>query len=403
MNIGILTYHWVSNFGANLQTLSTYKYIESTGNNPVIIDWIPEDLENYYSKCVAPEQNEMHHSFASHYFVNRTQLCRNSEDIAKEIVANDIKMVLIGSDAVFTYQPYWSRFSIGRRGVHYSKPYIDSDFPNPFWGEFVDLVRDDVIIVAMSASAQNTPYTKIKSEKRKRAFEKALGKFSFLSVRDVWTQKMLSYLTHNKVLPTITPDPVFAFNQNVRPSDTKEYICKKYNLSENYALFSSSNPCNHFTDEWLHDLSDRFADNSIELVELPKTLQATRRLDRYISFPIPPMDWYNLIKFSQGYIGELMHPVLVSLHNAVPVFALDTYGFTKGGKLDIESSKTYQIMNRFNLLDNYYNRLYNTAIPSPLDVSSRILGFDREECEKESLSMYKSYLGMMNNIMSLTK
>ena len=50
---GILTYHWVSNFGAQLQTLSTYKCIEKSGNMPIIINWIPDDLKKYYDNKLA--------------------------------------------------------------------------------------------------------------------------------------------------------------------------------------------------------------------------------------------------------------------------------------------------------------------------------------------------------------
>ena len=52
MKIGILTYHFVSNFGANIQTLSTFEYFRNVGHDPVIINWIPTDLEQYYNNVV---------------------------------------------------------------------------------------------------------------------------------------------------------------------------------------------------------------------------------------------------------------------------------------------------------------------------------------------------------------
>ena len=39
MRIGLLTYHWVANYGANLQALSTYCYLDNNGYNPIIINW----------------------------------------------------------------------------------------------------------------------------------------------------------------------------------------------------------------------------------------------------------------------------------------------------------------------------------------------------------------------------
>ena len=43
MKIGILTYHSVYNFGANLQVLSTVGYLKNNGFEPIVINWIPED------------------------------------------------------------------------------------------------------------------------------------------------------------------------------------------------------------------------------------------------------------------------------------------------------------------------------------------------------------------------
>lgn len=36
-----------------------------------------------------------------------------------------------------------------------------------------------------------------------------------------------------------------------------------------------------------------------------------------ISLPLSPIDWYALIKYSSGYIGNNMHPIVVSLHNQI--------------------------------------------------------------------------------------
>ena len=106
--IGILTYHWVSNFGAQLQTLSTYKRIEKTGNIPVIINWIPEDLKKYYERSVSAEQNKAHLQYMDTHYTNITDVCRDKYDIANAIDKEEIDLVIIGSDAVFSYLPFWA-------------------------------------------------------------------------------------------------------------------------------------------------------------------------------------------------------------------------------------------------------------------------------------------------------
>lgn len=56
MKIGILTYHWVANFGANLQTLSTVCLFKKNGFIPIVINWIPLDCELKYQSSTPVEQ-----------------------------------------------------------------------------------------------------------------------------------------------------------------------------------------------------------------------------------------------------------------------------------------------------------------------------------------------------------
>lgn len=395
MKVGILTYHWVANFGANLQTLSTINYIVKRGDEPIVINWIPEDLERYYTECTTTGQIETHKKFAHQYY-KTTNICRNSTDIAEEIKNNHIDFVIIGSDAVLTYTPFIQRFKLSRRGLRYYKPIIDSDFPNPFWGDFASLVPN-VPVALMSVSAQNTKYNLIVSSNRKKNFNDALQHFSFISVRDIWTRRMLNYLSDNTIVSTITPDPVFGFNYNHPAYFTKAQILAKFNLPEKYMLFTSSPDI--LKDEWMSQIESLFSDDGYRSFELPKP-QGLQNLSlkNKIQLPISPLEWYYLIKYSGGYIGELMHPTLVSLHNSVPFFSLDTYGFKKGGKVDYESSKIYHILNRYGLLSNYYSILQHKNFPTPKEVFSAIKSFDFKKCEEKSGMMYEEYKVMMDGL-----
>lgn len=397
MNIGILTYHWVSNFGANLQALSTYRNIELAGHHPIFINWIPYDLEQYYKTVVPEVQNRAHREFAEKYF-KCTTICRTSAEVASVIKSYNIGKIVIGSDAVFTYLPKLRRLHLSRKSlIGYSKPCVDSDFPNPYWGDFISIVPTSVKVCALSASAQNTQY---KSILFKRPFDKALSRFSFISVRDIWTKNMIEYLTNAKISPEITPDPVFGFEQNVQPKITKGEIVNKFKISSKYAIVSITDK--NVPIEWIEQLSQIFLQKGIQLISLDQTNKTlVSKMSRHISFPIDPLDWYSLIKYSEGYIGELMHPILVSLHNSVPVYALDLYGFNKNGKLDEESSKTYQILNHFELLSNYYNKKNDSALPRPSDVVEKIVSFDRIKCSQKAQKMYEKYNKLMKHILEI--
>ena len=77
MKIGILTYHWVANFGANLQTLSTVCYLKKNGFIPIVINWIPLDCELKYQSSTPVEQLDAHASFSETYF-ETTRVCRTN-------------------------------------------------------------------------------------------------------------------------------------------------------------------------------------------------------------------------------------------------------------------------------------------------------------------------------------
>lgn len=401
MKIGILTYHFVSNFGANLQTLSTFGYFKNAGHEPIIINWVPVDLEKYYEKIVPQEQNKAFYNFEISHYTNITKICRNSQEIANVVEKEGIELVVIGSDAVLTYIPIVCRIHLTKRGLVYKKPCIDSDFPNAFWGDFMHYMKHPVKLAIMSGSAQNTNYSKIFFKKAQ--FKEAINRFSYISVRDIWTKLMIQKLSDGIVIPAITPDPVFAFNQNVREQFSKEYILDKFKLDENYVLMSVAHK--KISQKWKNLIESEFCKKGITVYELPQANKLQKNvLSHILKFPIDPMEWYGLIKYSKGYIGELMHPILCSLHNSIPFYAVDTYGFAKRGiqyGINPMSSKTYQIIDQFGFLDNYCNINDISSLASPKDVVFKILNFDKFKCIQKANSMLIDYNKMMSNIIMI--
>ena len=138
MRIGILTYHAVSNFGANLQALSTYCFLQNNGHEPIVINWYTKELENAYRNEVPECQNRCHENFRNERF-NMTRRCYNAKDIASEISRLGIESVIIGSDAVAQHFTFWSRVTLSKQTIiHVRKVTSDRLFPNPFWGTFLD-------------------------------------------------------------------------------------------------------------------------------------------------------------------------------------------------------------------------------------------------------------------------
>lgn len=407
MKIGILTYHCVTNFGAQLQTLSTIGYLKKHGHEPVVLNWFPKDLEDFYRKECPVEQYELQYNFAQQS-MPISNLCRTLDELNAEIDSLQLDAIFIGSDALFDYFPKSTRTVFDYRHLRMRKINLTSnhDIPNPFWGSFNVGVKKKIPYCGFSISSQNAPFYKLNSQE-KEELSSLLNNFTLISTRDEWTKKMVEYISERNDT-FVTPDPVFGFNDNMDTLIEKTDLLEKYKLPEDYILISF----------YVNVLSDDFINKVIALLEKKTGIKCVsfpmpRKLRKFntdytIQLPLPTLDWYYLIKYSKGYIGELMHPIIVSLHNCVPFFCFDQYGITKRiipkiwYKYIKESSKIYDILQRADLLSNQCPYHYSKNI-RPEDVVEKFLTFDKEKCESFSQAQLKRYSEGMNRVISSLK
>ncbi len=401
MKIGILTYHAACNFGANLQVHSTFEYLKKAGHEPVIINWFSKEFENYYKKTTPQAQYDVHENYRTLYF-DLTERCYDTTSIAREIINNNLEGIIIGSDAVLQHHSLFARIIFPTKKIISIKPITkDRLYPNPFWGDFYPHLNKEIPMALISASSQNSDF-KLISHKIKKEMKNSLSLFSYISVRDEWTQKMVRNIFNKKLTPEITPDPVFGFNYSIKSPLEKVEILDKYNLPENYLLFSFYNS-KSVTQNWLSEFKIIASKNNYTCVAMamPNGIKFQHPFDKIIDIPLSPIDWYQLIKYSSGYIGNNMHPIVVCLHNAIPCFSFDNYGIVKLRAItNQKSSKIYHILKEFDLLDI---RVTDTGVRSTditaESVFSRIMNFPKERVAKQSLIYVDKYKSMMNKVL----
>jgi len=402
MKIGLLTYHAALNFGANLQALSTYNFLLHAGHSPIIINWFPYELEEEYNRSCPSIQADAHIAYRNTYF-NLTKRCCTDKEVAEIIEMEKIEAIIIGSDAVLQHHPKLSRLVFpSRKIISFDSVTCDRMFPNPFWCSFMSYIKRELPIAYMSVSSQNSPYT-LFSNKEFHSMKRSIECVGFCTTRDDWTAKMISKISDNRLSPTITPDPVFAFNQNVKSQLTQEEVMKKYNLPKQYFLFSFHNS-KTVSYHWLEEFQKIANRHEFECVAFPfpNGVNFAHPFHKAIKLPLSPLDWYSLIKYSSGYIGHNMHPIVVSLHNAVPCYSFDNYGIVKFRIfVNKKSSKIYHIMKKFGVLDNHVNTsgLWWKR-PTPSDVFDKICNFDKEGVAMHSKDYLESYNIMMDNILN---
>ena len=400
MNIGILTFYKVANFGANIQGVSTYYYLKKIGYNPIFLNYVSvkteNSLEESYKKSV---QTKAHIDFVNSYIENQTENLYNSDDVVAAIDKYHIDAIIIGSDAVVQHHPLLSRIHRGRRKPFYiSHPAPERMFPNPFWGCGFD---DKIPTVMMSVSSQNSKYSQFSKSLKSRMF-KTLNNMKYISVRDTWTLDMMKAIGVNHDVK-VTPDPVFAFNYNAGhlvPSE--DDIRKRFSLPKDYVLVSLHSQS--LTLKTLDELNSMFkaVGKTCVAFPMPAGVRYQHHFDYEIKVPLSSIDWYALIKYASGYVGSNMHPIIVSLHNAVPCFSIDHWGTKDFFNRTVRdgSSKVEHIMGVFGL-KNYVKPIDNDICYVEASVIvDAIQKFPCEHVRKVALDKYDEYLKMMGEIMN---
>lgn len=404
MKIGILTFADVPNFGANLQALSTVCYLKNHGYDPVLIKWTPLDFEKRFVKTKNQVQQKKHFDFVKNN-LPWTDLCRNDDEICDVIEKECIDAIIIGSDAVLQHVSLLSRVQFpSKRIIKIMEMTSERIFPNAFWGTFYSKLGNKIPMAIMSASSQNSNYRLLGYSVRQH-MTNCLKNFNYISVRDMWTKNMIYSVSGHLINPLITPDPVFAFNNNCEGLiPTKNDIIKRFSLPENYVLVSMKGRLLN-NENWMNELKMEFEKYNMVCVALPMPdgVVFKHNFDIEIKEPLSPLDWYALIKYANGYVGENMHPIVVALHNSVPCFSFDTYGALKLARLYCiqESSKIYDILQQFDILNfrcNAAPRFWKC--PKASVVVNKMLSFDIQSCRENSKHKLQEYIIMMDNIMN---
>ena len=392
MKIGVITYFCVPNFGAQLQVLSTLGALRNMGHEAKLINWYPRSLENIYKRYVSKAQRNCQLQFARDQYP-LTSLCRKEDDLLRVIEKEDFDMIFTGSDALFRYVPQCNRFrAFSWRKMRYVNNYTSCEdiADNPFFCTYYPKLHKKIPVVAFSVSSQSCPFYLMTKSERDR-MSSCMKNFRHITVRDEWTQKMVTEVAGIKDVP-ITPDPVFAFNSNIAsPLPNLKDLVDGYHLPENYALVSF--PVDSVSSIYVQQIADLLKERGITLVALPVPEGLNDfGLDHSIPLPLDPLTWYALIVNSRGYIGTRMHPVIVCLHNAIPFFSYDGNGtINADGSFNIRSSKTYDILLRAGLQDNIFMTNSGAPLPSADSVVDHLLSFDREKCASFANVMRDKY------------
>lgn len=392
--IGILTHCIADNYGANLQALSTGAYLSNHGFSPVFFNWNP------YPHNSNSIQVKLHETFLERMGFTVSQPCKTEADFLSVIDENELEYIIVGSDCVLTHKPKGFSYCLSRKGIERIIISEDYQFPNPFWLPFLDK-RDGIKTAMISGSCGCSDLINASSTDRPE-MNRMLSRFSYISVRDNYTRKSLVPILGKEKAYSIpiTPDPVFYFNKNFTNLPSREEIMAKYKLSDKYVVLSfydSYRP----SMKWLQELKKSLNSEGLIMLELPMPQNVEHtEADINVQLPLDTLDWYCLIKYSYGYVGNNMHPIIVAMHNAVPFFSINHHGkyYFPRYIQSVKHTKEYELLKRFNMLKYHIaqNMLFTTC---PREIVNTLIKFDKEHCRKCADILQSEYEIMMTNIL----
>jgi len=327
MHIGIITHHWVYNFGANLQALSSYSFLSKMGHDVWILNYRSQEKEDFYRQLVDTVQAETHERFCDLY-LRQSPVCRSEKELVEFCRGMHFDAILVGSDAVFLL-----RRKLDREDGRWPLP----SFPNPYWLTWASSSLHPVpLIAALAASAMGTNYYTFSASIR-RGISDAVRKMTYVSVRDRWTQLMLCAVSFGRCWPTLCPDPVVVLDDVFQIPN--EYAREPAAKRGQYILLSTRK----LSDKWIQEFVRVSHEYGLQVFSIPfPSQEVDAPVDRVISLPLSPLGWYAWLQHAAGFVGVRMHPVLCSMVNNVPFLSFDTY---QTSHLRI-SSKTYDLCTR---------------------------------------------------------
>lgn len=339
MKVGILTHHWLANFGANLQALATFRTLRQLGHEPIVINYRPDGLVQVYDRKVSSDQQALHQAFCDRFLVE-SELCQNAEEMKAVVGKLELDAVVSGSDAVLRLNAKLVR--------------EDLNFPNPFWLGWADDLG--IRTGFLAASSMGSFYPALPAGER-AGIRKQAEALDLCSVRDEWTRWMLRSCGVRARQIQYCPDPTCMLPTVLTDVDLPgiETPQRPYILLCRYPHV--------VTDSWLEAFVADADAAGFDVVGLPHPETESEGPLRYhVPLPLAPMAWYEWIARSSGYVGVRFHPIMISQTLGKPFVALDDYdtGFRWKGRFGSRAaralrpwsrgmSKTYDLCRRVGL------------------------------------------------------
>jgi hypothetical protein len=381
MRVAVLTHHWVPNFGANLQALSTFHFLKKMGHEPVVLNYRPYLKEEKEYRDIDPRQLLLHEECCD-TFLKQSRVLRDKDEISAFCSEARFDAIIAGSDIVIR--------------LRRSGDTEDMTFPNPFWLTWAHSLNPRPRLGFLAASAGGSYYWLLPKLTRK-AIADAVSHVDYVSVRDRWSQFMLRWATKGRLDPSMCPDPVSVLNKvfEVPKSFSEEPVT----LRKKYVLMNCSH--RHFSARWIHNFVEICHHQGLQVFSLPWPQAESRlRVDRTLHLPMHPLAWYSWIKNAAGIVAMRFHPVVCSIFNNVPFVSIDVSAPIHLRCFAIRrASKAYDICMNIDSCSRSFVPLYGRLLLSPERAVRMLAEWDSLKAEEYTTCANQDFAKTVLNIL----
>lgn len=296
--IYLLTYHRPINYGAALQAIATYKFLEMQGYDIKLVDYRDDRIEKYrkviggrWESCYSFIRNcksllrdifdfnkefGLRKKFNKFVNDNSTQTSSCNKSNIKEFV-NDANTLIVGSDLVWNWE-------------------MNKHLNDVFTLEFANDIDCNKISYASSVGSEYIP------DDLKHEYESKLKKFNAISVRESSTKILLQNILNRNVECVV--DPSLLLNKN-----EWNKMQNKVELPEHFILIYSLES---------NEVIDKIVDSLTEINRMPvfyysKRQKNFKNVESYNYYQYGPSEFLYLIDKADFVITNSFHGTAFSV------------------------------------------------------------------------------------------
>jgi hypothetical protein len=346
MKIGIITFHWATNYGAVLQAYALQTFLRKLGHDSLIINYMPRSFEKKFINCIVVKKpwtikknlleyykEQAFKSFRKTY-LNQTIRYNSLHEMKVNPPKCDV--YICGSDQI--WNPYFTTGGEGKTTTSY----------------FLDFGDEKTTRIAYAVSFGCTEYT----DELKRIVAPVLRQFNAISVRENTGREIVLSMGFDNVL--LMPDPTLLLSD----ADYDDLLDLPVNYDEGSSYFYV-----------IHD--HQFTISKIERFfrdGLRERIVSTKKL-RYSLIDIK--GWLSYIKYSKYVVTNSFHGVVFSIIYKKQFIAVPVEGPTSG-----MNDRIFTLLKQLGLQD----RILDNCEPKRItDLLSKHINWDTVEIKVKFL------------------